>query len=388
MVCYREVEVLSLPRLLQEVATQAGAEILLQPGGSARFGTDVGWFDTGNPVDEAQLFSALSQVLDPEQQAELAVGSIVEFRVVVEAGRWKLVVDPTGEQLSVRGCLQREVPTAEIGAPLELPPLDPFVPEASEGAARAPQPANRPTLRRQPTPWDSERRQDPELTSSSEEAPAPEFPGEKRRSSKRALEPDNVDFALSSSTDEGDLLAPALTTSCPAQPTGVAFDMAGSLSLAGAHPLAPECVAMLGRPGTLMLAEAPTDGLVDQLADSMAMTVVDKLEDATVSDPRGRNTLWIIRLEDPSVLLGWILRRLEEGTCVLVETCARSTQGAIRVLLGVGATVRAERWLAAHRCVHLQWDAGQYRILESGAATQQDWMVANDQAADASVAGS
>lgn len=55
----------------------------------------------------------------------------------------------------------------------------------------------------------------------------------------------------------------------------------------------------------------------------------------------------IIKREDPSALLGWILRRLEEGYRVFLETRARSAEGARRILLGTGASERAEAWLSA-----------------------------------------
>jgi hypothetical protein len=53
-------------------------------------------------------------------------------------------------------------------------------------------------------------------------------------------------------------------------------------------------------------------------------------------------------LEDPSQHLGYLLRRLEEGTRVLVQTTARTPAGAKRLLLGTTASERAEAWLDAH----------------------------------------
>jgi hypothetical protein len=70
-------------------------------------------------------------------------------------------------------------------------------------------------------------------------------------------------------------------------------------------------------------------------------------------DPGGT---YVVRLEDPSVCLGWILRRLEEGARVVVETRARTMEGARRILLGVDASPRAETWLEAHA---LHWLAHQ-----------------------------
>jgi hypothetical protein len=103
-------------------------------------------------------------------------------------------------------------------------------------------------------------------------------------------------------------------------------------------------------PGTLCLLRRPRG----------AADVARQLEDATVLDETTREADWAlavtreggaywVRLEDPSVRLGWMLRRLEEGARVIVETGAHTFDGARRVLLGVQATPRAEAWLSVHR---------------------------------------
>lgn len=61
--------------------------------------------------------------------------------------------------------------------------------------------------------------------------------------------------------------------------------------------------------------------------------------------PRG--AIIIVDREDPSALLGWILRRLEEGYRVFLESRARDPEGARRCLLGLDASERAEQWLSA-----------------------------------------
>jgi len=55
----------------------------------------------------------------------------------------------------------------------------------------------------------------------------------------------------------------------------------------------------------------------------------------------------VVAVEDPSAWLPWILRRAEEGRRILIETRAITHEGARRVLLGVGASTRAEAWLDA-----------------------------------------
>jgi hypothetical protein len=92
-------------------------------------------------------------------------------------------------------------------------------------------------------------------------------------------------------------------------------------------------------------------GLADTLAGSFAAPSVT-LDDHTELDqawaqirelPVG--ALLIVRREDPSPALGGILRRLEQGYRVLLDTGARTPEGARRVLLGLDASARAEAWL-------------------------------------------
>jgi hypothetical protein len=101
--------------------------------------------------------------------------------------------------------------------------------------------------------------------------------------------------------------------------------------------------------GVLVYVREP--GLAESLAQSFAapsVTVDDHIEPKEVwARVRGlpAGTIVIVRREDPSTMLDWILRRLEEGFRVFVETRARTDEGARRILLGIGASDRAERWL-------------------------------------------
>lgn len=101
--------------------------------------------------------------------------------------------------------------------------------------------------------------------------------------------------------------------------------------------------------GVLVYVREP--GLAESLAHSFAapsVTVDDQIDPKDVwARVRGlpSGTIIIVRREDPSSMLDWILRRLEEGFRVFVDTRARTVEGARRILLGVGASERAERWL-------------------------------------------
>jgi hypothetical protein len=110
----------------------------------------------------------------------------------------------------------------------------------------------------------------------------------------------------------------------------------------------PSSIANIAE-GTLVFVQE--HGLADVLAEAFAApsTTVDDSSQAEEAWARIRGlpagAIVIVRREDPSVLLAWILRRLEEGCRVFVETRARTLEGARRTLLGVAATDRAERWL-------------------------------------------
>jgi len=93
-------------------------------------------------------------------------------------------------------------------------------------------------------------------------------------------------------------------------------------------------------------------GLAEQIADSLqapAVLLDDETEPtAQWSRELGPGSIVIVKREDPSVLLGWILRRLEQGCRVFLDTRARSPEGARRILLGTSASARAEAWLDQH----------------------------------------
>lgn len=123
---------------------------------------------------------------------------------------------------------------------------------------------------------------------------------------------------LARSRVERDRLLSALT------PGTLCFLLRG---LRGARPF----LTTLGLP-VLWLGE-------DDTPREMSERVLEVEDDAII----------VVTVDDPSPWLPWILRRLEEGRRVLIETGARTPAGARRVLLGVTATPRAEGWLACMR---------------------------------------
>jgi hypothetical protein len=119
--------------------------------------------------------------------------------------------------------------------------------------------------------------------------------------------------------------------------------------------------------GTLVYVLEP--GFADVLARSSQAPVI------TIDDPHDGAGVWtrvrelppgaivVVRCEDPSTLLDGILRRLEEGYRVFVETRARTVEGARRILLGISATERAERWLDAQLTLIVEPGEGGARLV-------------------------
>lgn len=117
----------------------------------------------------------------------------------------------------------------------------------------------------------------------------------------------------------------------------------------------PDFVGLAADIGEGTLVYLLESGLAEQLASALQAPtlVLDEDTDLDQLGTRARalapGSILVVKREDPSALLGWILRRLEEGYRVLLDTRARSPEGARRVLLGTHATERAEAWLAVQK---------------------------------------
>jgi hypothetical protein len=151
-----------------------------------------------------------------------------------------------------------------------------------------------------------------------------------------------------------------------------ANDGATQRELASIDPNRNGLLADLGE-GTLVYVLEP--GFADLLARSSQAPAI------TIGDPHDPAEVWnrvrelpigalvIVRCEDPSTLLDGILRRLEEGYRVFVETRARTVAGARRMLLGVSATDRAERWLDEQRTLIVEPGEGGPRLVAFASLT-------------------
>jgi hypothetical protein len=110
-------------------------------------------------------------------------------------------------------------------------------------------------------------------------------------------------------------------------------------------------VGSLG-PGSVCFVrgEQASQQLAANLCEEGNPVVIQDADDVNrLGPPKSVAGVFVVLLEDPSTALGWLLRRVEEGARVIVNTTARTPQGSKRVLLGINSGVRAEAWLNSHR---------------------------------------
>ena len=379
--------VLSLPQVLYEAQRHSVDEIAIERAEPVTFHGEQGALILGEPLDDSDISDALSQVLAPEQQAELAVAGKVEF-FVEGYSQWTLLAETAEDGVVIRGRIRDGQPAREVGVPLDLPPLQPFEPDAgtdipqSEGSVLQ-QSGNRSTR------WDVGLASSMLESSASPSAEAPPLPPSP---SRMFDDDDGADFALVGRTGPtGDL--PSAQTGAPSAevgPTGhiplmVAGATGGQEPLEPADPTVdpamdttlPQVQATRGtRPtmhgGDTLAAHVDaleSGGVVYLAGRGVGERLLEHLDEGyeTIDDdswatvttlpiedlPVGRG--YLVRMEDPSRCVSWLLRRLEEGARVVVEGRARSAAGARRVLLGAEATPHLVEWLDAHpqRWLHL-----------------------------------
>src|SRR5687767_3645027 len=92
----------SLLQVLHDATGHGAAEIVLESDRAPTVRTALGVETLDVVLSEGELFDALSAVLAPEQQAELAVGNVVEFQLHDGVARWHLVAEAS-EGMIVRG---------------------------------------------------------------------------------------------------------------------------------------------------------------------------------------------------------------------------------------------------------------------------------------------
>lgn len=340
----------TLPQLLQDARARRASEIVLQSGQRPRLQTLAGPAELEQVLSESDLFDALTQVLAPDQQAELAVGNVVEFNLE-DHGGWSLVTEPSSDGVVVRGRSRNggasagPAPTPSAGSDdafaLELPPLEPFRPddhEVTSGTSRRPSRGTRFDIGVDYGAADPDL---PPPRSAGLGAPAASAARPATAPSPSAVSPigppptvANLEPASDGSFERWDGGAP----SSPAPETRV-----GDLGQL-ARSVARGTLCLWHDDGSEDIGGHLSDGPLE-LVDEGSLPAIVALSLDEIPPPE---VTWLVRLEDPSRCLGFVLRRLEEGARVVVHTRACTGAGGLRSLLGTAAGPSGAHWLAAH----------------------------------------
>lgn len=365
--------VLSLPLVLHEAERHSVDEVVIQPGHPVTFHGDQGALVLGAELAEATISDALSVVLAPEQQAELAVAGVVEFHVEGHA-EWSMVAESATDGVIIRGRMRDGATPDHVGVPLDLPPMRRFdrdgsvdIPHTAESLLQSPS--------TRATRWDvgvaGAVLDEVSSTGNVEDASLPSDAPTSRlhriedpppRPGGSRLDDDVIDFALVGRpppTAQIPELDPSVSATMPRLVSGTRPTMQGDDTLAlHVDALEPGTVVHLAGIGV-------GERLLEHLEDGYDVVDLDTWDEVTTRPfeemPTGRG--YLLRLEDPSRCLPWVLRRLEEGARIVVETRARTAAGARRSLLGPEATSHAVLWLDAHPQLWLYAD-GQTWVLE------------------------
>lgn len=339
----------SLLQVLHDATGHGATEIVLEPGRTPTVRTSAGVETMPLALTEGELFDALGGVLGPDQQAELAVGNVVDFQVHEGLVRWHLTAHAGADGIVVRGRTGAAVGVAELGVPLDLPPLP-----RGDGDGQAVTIPAAPPRRHRDTAWDL-----PSVMSTPPPTPSGSLPdwlvsagaSSEATGAGVRIEPDPPDFALRRRPPTGEppaTLGDALEIGLP--PFG---------SLRTTDPFAA-IASELGEAGLCLVRGHGNGERLARVLGAYAL-ILDP------SEALGRRldahvAAFVIRLEDPSELLAWSLRRVEEGSRVIVECGARTLAGALRVLLGVQHGPHAETWLASVPTFWVADDHGTWTI--------------------------
>ncbi|HEY0136382.1 MAG TPA: hypothetical protein VGB85_20000, partial [Nannocystis sp.] len=407
-----------LSTLLHEASARRPAEVVIETDRPVRMrladGTSA---ELAAAVQGTAISDELSDLLTTEQQVDLALGEPVKFDLVVGLYTWHLVGETAQEVVSVRACPTGELLEASDSVQIPIEPDD--VDLESE-------PEDIPRIRRAPSSGPSEIDIDINFDDSFEDeaaSPTTQAPDDRPPAGLRlaALKPVPGDSKpqpvwprrVARGTPERGARSPGARTAATARAPDTATNWPrdgrrgrtppastqGTQGTQGPQttntrqlPLRPaprredmaELLAAF-EPGSLaLLLRAP--GQAEALAAALELPSLTLGESDTPAQAsarlgelghhgqhghhghhgHGNGGVLIVRAEDPSPWLAWLLRRVEEGRRVIVETDALTPAGARRILLGVGATPRAELWLDAVRVLSATVSEDRWILLSPG----------------------
>jgi len=399
-----------LSTLLHEASARRPAEVVIETDRPVRMrladGTSA---ELAASVQGTAISDELSDLLTTEQQVDLALGESVKFDLVVGLYTWHLVGETALEVVSVRACPTGELLDASDSVQIPIEPDDVEI-----------DPQDIPRLRRAPSSGPSEIDIDINFDDNLDDEVATTSPADDRPPAGlrlAALKPVPADSkpqpvwprrvarvapdraprgatvarttaAARTPADTspgwsrdgrrartGPQATPQLTPQAQATPRavqGVQPANARQLPLRRA-PRREDMVELRTafEPGSLALL-LRASGHAEALAAALELPSLTLGESDTPAQASARlgelgtGGVLIVRAEDPSSWLAWLLRRVEEGRRVIVETEALTPAGARRILLGVGASPRAELWLDAVRVLSVTVSDDNWILLSPG----------------------
>jgi hypothetical protein len=311
-----------LSDILEQVASSEPSEVLIATERPLTLVHSEGTESIDGLVTDHEVYEALSELLSPEQQAELAVGRRVELDLSSGDDRWRVVAETGTDTISIRA--QPAIDRDGLGADevVVIFPTD---------------------------VWATSDVRD-EIGDIDE--------------IEVIIEVEDIDDAATRRHTAVPLTRPN-RSSRKSQPQ---LRRLGNGATKGGPMHDPWELAASVVPGTLcFLHWGQGFGAVIARALHRSVLIVD--ESATAKSVRGdllaleEGAVVVLAVEDPSRWLAWILRRVEEGMRVLIETRATTQEGARRVLLGVDATPRAEAWLESLRVTSAALRDGRWSVV-------------------------
>jgi hypothetical protein len=362
-----------LSTLLHQASARHPAEVVIETDQPVRMHLSDGTqTQLAGPIGGTAISDELSDLLSTEQQVDLALGERVKFDLVVGPYTWQLVGETAREVISVRARPTGELLDASDSVQIPIEPDDDQAVESGE-------PQDVPRLRRAlssgPSEIDIDINFDDEAALAQEDPrpaaglrlaalksvppdskPQPVWPRRQTTAPAQGKQPGAPTWAREGRRGRAQPVVAAATQQMPLRPAPQREDLA-------------EVVGAFGPGSLVFLLRASGQG--EQLTAAIELPTLvfgeaDRPEQASARiGELGPSGVLLLRVEDPSLWLGWLLRRIEEGHRVLVETDARTPAGARRILLGVGGSSRAEQWLDAVPVLCATVEDGRWLLLPS-----------------------
>jgi len=303
-----------LSDLLEQVASSEPSEVLIATERPLTLVHSEGTESIDGLVTDHEVYEALSELLSPEQQAELAVGRRVELDLSSGDDRWRVVAETGTDTISIRA----------------QPAIDRDGLDADEVVVI--------------------------------------FPTDVWATSDVRDEIGDIEVEVIIEVEDIDDAATRRHSAVPIKRSSRSSRRSRPQLRTGGPMHDPRELAASVIPGTLCFLHWG-QGLGAAIGAALHRSVLIVDEAATMKSVHAgllaleEGAVVVLAVEDPSRWLAWILRRVEEGMRVLIETRATSQEGARRMLLGVDATARAEAWLEALRVTSAALRDGRWSVV-------------------------